>query len=124
MLPGCGSCVLRDGISGWRGDIRRNKVFMADETGRKQLKSLLAPIVFYMAEVAVALEYLHAHEIVYRDLKPENVMIDAEGHVRLADLGLAKRLGSNNRTATMCGTPGYLAPEQLMKKGSSFTVHA
>ncbi len=83
---------------------------------RKQLKSQLEPILFYMAEVAVALEYLHRHEITYRDLKPENVLIDAEGHAKIADLGFAKRL-DGNRTLTLCGTPGYLAPEQVMKRG-------
>ena len=69
-----------------------------------------------MAEVAMALGYLHGRRVVYRDLKPENVMVDGRGHARLVDFGLAKRL-ENNRTHTICGTPGYLAPEQLNQQG-------
>ncbi len=70
-----------------------------------------------MAEVASALEYMHAHDVVYRDLKAENVLVDSEGHAKLADLGFAKKI-PGNRTRTICGTPGYLAPEQLQKQGS------
>ena len=45
---------------------------------------------FYLAEVFMALEYLHEHHVVYRDIKPENIMLDKEGHIRLIDFGLAK----------------------------------
>ncbi len=69
-----------------------------------------------MAEIASALEYLHAHEIAYRDLKAENVLVDEHGHAKLVDLGFAKRV-VGNRTSTVCGTPGYLSPEQLEKRG-------
>jgi len=65
---------------------------------------------FYIAELALLLQYLHDLKIAYRDLKPENVLIDRSGHVKLTDFGFAKELGAEG-TCTMCGTPEYLAPE-------------
>jgi len=66
--------------------------------------------LFYSAEILLALRYLHINSIIYRDLKPENLLIDERGHIKLADFGFAKVL-YEDRTYTLCGTPEYLAPE-------------
>jgi len=70
---------------------------------------------FYSGCVLLALEYLHRKKILYRDLKPENLLIDAEGYIRVVDFGFAKQVA--DRTYTVCGTPEYLAPELVSGKG-------
>jgi serine/threonine protein kinase len=80
---------------------------------------------FYAACIADALNHLHSIcRIVYRDLKPENVLLDSNGYPVLIDLGLAKRLSVDNEyeTRTLCGTPHYVAPEQIEGTGHSFGV--
>jgi len=71
--------------------------------------------LFYACEILLAIQYLHKKDIVYRDLKPENLLIDKHGHIKITDFGFAKRI-ENDRTYTLCGTPEYLAPEII--KGS------
>ena len=64
--------------------------------------------MFYAANVLLALEHLHEHGIVYRDLKPENLLLDAYGYIKVADFGFAKKIGGE-KTYTICGTPDYQA---------------
>ncbi|KAL4660325.1 serine/threonine-protein kinase N2-like [Arapaima gigas] len=69
---------------------------------------------FYAACVLLGLEFLHNNKIVYRDLKLDNILMDADGFVRIADFGLCKEgMGHGDRTSTFCGTPEFLAPEVL-----------
>jgi serine/threonine protein kinase len=75
---------------------------------------------YYVAEIALALDYLHANGVIYRDLKPENVLLGADGYVKLTDFGLSKEIDS--QTGTFCGTPEYVAPEVIRHEAYGFAI--
>jgi cGMP-dependent protein kinase len=81
---------------------------------------------FYTASILVCIMHLHERSIVYRDIKPENVLVEGQGLVKLIDLGTAKQLDTKlirkGRTTTIIGTPHYMAPEIITGKGYSFLV--
>lgn len=76
---------------------------------------------FYSASVLLAYTEFHAHRVAYRDLKPENLVLDAKGYCVVVDLGLAKRL-QDGPTYTFCGTPDYIAPELIRGTGYNWAV--
>lgn len=83
---------------------------------RRQGKFSFVEYQFFAVELACAIHYLHELDVAYRDLKPENVLLTKDGHIRLVDFGLAKFL-KEDKTFTLCGTPEYLAPETIQGQG-------
>lgn len=87
-------------------------------------------IKFYMANITIILDYLHQRGVIYRDLKPENLVCDDEGYLKMIDFGTAKLLSkvdtmdeeeNLDRTFTVIGTPHYMAPEVLKENGYSYS---
>ncbi|NXX10266.1 KGP2 kinase, partial [Podargus strigoides] len=92
-------------------------------TKLRQERCFAEPVaVFCCACVVEALQFLHARGVVYRDLKPENLVLDQRGYVKLVDFGFAKELGRGEKSFSFCGTPQYLAPEMLRHEGHDFAV--
>ena len=89
-----------------------------------ELQSLVSPtridehsVKFYVAEILLALEYMHSMNVMHRDLKPANILIDGDGHIRIADFGLSKEVCKMvDQKATLVGAPHYIAPEYLNRK--------
>ncbi|XP_064823721.1 cGMP-dependent protein kinase 1-like isoform X6 [Oncorhynchus masou masou] len=77
---------------------------------------------FYTACVVEALIFLHHNNITYRDLKPENVVLDQRGYAKVVGFGCAKKVGLDKKTWTFCGTPDYMAPEIILNKGHSVSA--
>lgn len=88
----------------------RNRVFFDEPTAK-----------FYAGCVVLAFEYMHSKQIIYRYLKPENLLLDERGYLKVADFGFAKFI--SGRTWTLCGTPDYLAPEVVLGKGHGKGVY-
>ncbi|XP_017785338.1 PREDICTED: ribosomal protein S6 kinase alpha-1-like, partial [Nicrophorus vespilloides] len=79
-------------------------------------------VKFYLAELALALNHLHSIGIIYRDLKPENVLLDSDGHIALTDFGLSKVPLQEDKAYSFCGTVEYMAPEVVNRKGHTFAA--
>ena len=86
-------------------DVKIDELYLQDTTAR-----------FYVGCVILAFDYLHDRGIIYRDLKPENLLLDSSGYVKLTDFGFSRKLNGGEAAWTFCGTPEYVAPEIITNK--------
>ncbi|CAD8205925.1 unnamed protein product [Paramecium octaurelia] len=108
---------------------RRYLVFVLEYCSGGELFFLLRKVkrmseeqaFFYFAEICLGMKHLHDRSIIYRDIKPENILIDFDGHVRIADFGLSKQL-DQEIAYSFCGSPEYMAPEMLLKQGHNLQL--
>lgn len=77
---------------------------------------------FFVTQLLLALEHMHSQDLAYRDIKPENMLVDEKGYIKVCDFGFAKKIGRGERSWTLCGTPEYLARETLLGKGHDKAV--
>ena len=88
---------------------------------RKRFREEVAK--FYICEIALAIGELHKHDIIFRDLKPDNIIIDKDGHILLTDFGLSRSgITDREEANSFCGSVAYLAPEMLNRKGHGKAV--
>ena len=87
---------------------------------RKEIKFTANNARFYITQIIDALDTLHKSKIIYRDLKPENLLLDSDGYLKFVDFGVAKQI--ENKTNTLAGTPTYMAPEIVKNEYYSFEV--
>ena len=78
-------------------------------------------IKFYAMQMIIALDILHKNNIMHRDIKPDNLMIDSEGYLKMIDFGLARILNPNQLAYTQCGTPDYMSPEVVQGHNYSYS---
>lgn len=78
--------------------------------------------MFYACEVLEAINVIHSKDVIFRDLKPANVMVGENGHIKIIDFGFARSLPKDHRAYTNCGTLGYSAPEVLKGQGHSYAA--
>ena len=102
--------LLEPSLGGELFSVLRERTLFDEDTAR-----------FYAASVVLAFEYIHGLNFCYRDLKPENLLLDKSGYLKVTDFGFAKDI-SSGRTWTLCGTPDYLAPEIVSGKGHGKAV--
>ncbi|XP_073351158.1 rhodopsin kinase grk7-b [Pagrus major] len=107
-------CLIMDLMNG--GDLR----FHIYELGERGIR--MERVVYYTAQITTGILHLHSMDIVYRDMKPENVLLDAKGQCRLSDLGLAVELPKGKMICQKAGTTGYMAPEILRQESYSTCV--
>ena len=106
----------------------RNIYFLMEYIKGKELFDIIRDIGllnkeqtnFYIASMLIAINYLHTRKIIYRDIKPENIIVERNGYIKIVDFGTAKEI--EDRTKTVIGTPHYMAPETIMGGSYSFQV--